>query len=244
MGFLLFLCLTGAGQDKKPSPFSQKKPAPPSTPPPANEPPKDKPKEDESDLKRKFVHAVGFEIKLAVEADVTKERLTEMANHFAAFSDDLWFATEGNFYIKSVTATDKSKSGNVRVFATEVEKEFTRGGGMVHGKGSPGAYMEVAGRCSVFTFVHEGGHLFFHLPDEYKDKSGAGGCPECVMVGGNMKGFGPGKWKFCTKQTHTDKGDACWDRIRKLYPNVKFPNPGFPAEPPFTTEVLVNNTGN
>lgn len=235
LGLALLLCLAGASQDKKPSPFSRKKP-----PPPSSEPPKD----DASDLKRKFSHAVGLELKLGVEADLSKERLTEMAHHFAGFSDDLWFATEGNFYIQSIAATDKSKAGNVRVFATEVEKEFTRGGGMVHGRGTPGAYMEVAGRCSVFTFVHEGGHLFFHLPDEYLNKQGGGGCPECVMVGGNMKGFGPGKWKFCTKQTHTDKGEACWDRIRKLYPNVKFPHPGFPPEPPFTTDVVVNNTGN
>lgn len=246
LGVLLLLNLLagGFGQDKS-NPFSRKRdPAPssPNTKEDAPPPPVARPEESEADLRRKFAHAVGLEIRLGVDADLTKERLTEMAELFASFSDDIWFATEGNFYIKSVVATDQSKTGNVRVFASEVDKNFTRGGGITHNPGSPGAYMEVAGKCSVFTFVHEAGHLFFALPDEYKTGQ-KGGCPECIMVGGNMEGFGPGKWKFCTSSNHTDKGEPCWDRIRRKYPNVKFPHPGFPNEPPFKTDVIVNNTG-
>ena len=246
--WVLGLFLSGAavlGQDK-PNPFSKKRGDPPAPKREAEAPPAAPKPEAEggaADLKRKFAHAVGLELKLCVESDLTKERLTEMADLFASFSDDFWFATEGNFYVKSVVATDQSKAGNVRVFASEVDKQFTRGGGITHNPGSPGAYMEVAGKCSVFTFVHEGGHLFFSLPDEYKNR-GNGGCPDCVMVGGNMEGFGPGKWKFCVAENHKEKGEPCWDRIRKKYPNVKFPNPDFPAEPPFKTEVTVNNGGN
>jgi hypothetical protein len=124
-----------------------------------------------------------------------------------------------------------------------VEKKFIAGGGVTHNMGSPNAYMDVAGQCSVFTFVHEGGHLFFLLPDEYKAKDGSGGCPECVMVGGNMEGFGPGKWKFCVAANHKAKGQACWDRIRTKYPGVKFPHPTFQDEEPPKTEVKVNNQG-
>jgi hypothetical protein len=248
LGALLALSLLAgvSGQDK-PNPFSRKRDPTPSAPSSREEaPPESKPEEGnkatEAELRRKFAHAVGLEVKLGVESDLSRERLTEMAELFASFSDDMWFATEGNFYIKSVVATDQSKAGNVRVFASEVDKNFTRGGGITHNPGSPGAYMEVAGKCSVFTFVHEAGHLFFSLPDEYKTGQ-KGGCPECLMVGGNMEGFGPGKWKFCTSANHTDKGEPCWDRIRKKHPNVKFPNPGFPPEPPFKTDVTVNNTG-
>jgi hypothetical protein len=187
--------------------------------------------------------AVGIDVKLAVAEDIPEARLKEMAELFAGFSDDLYVCTEGNFYIKSVVATDRSTEGNVRVSRGNVEKKFIAGGGVTYKMGSPGAYMDVAGNCSVYTFVHEGGHLFFSLPDEYKDKSGGGGCPDCVMVGGNMEGFGPGKWKFCHAANHKAKGNSCWDRVRAKFPNVKYPNPKFSEFEPPKTDVKVINSG-
>lgn len=198
-------------------------------------------KREEGKPERRRSTAVGLEVKLAVEEDISRERLQEMADHFASFSDDIWVCTEGNFYIKSVVATDRSTQGNVRVGRGDVEKRFIRGGGMT----VPGSHMQVAGRCSVFTFVHEGGHLFFGLPDEYKSRGG--GCPACVMIGGNMEGFGPGKWKLCDASNHTGKGPDCWTRLRRKYPHAKHPNPEYEKDggkgPPEKTRVVVNNTG-
>ncbi|HLG42526.1 MAG TPA: hypothetical protein VI643_04105 [Planctomycetota bacterium] len=187
--------------------------------------------------KRAAENAYAIEIKLAVFDDISKERLQQMADLFAGFSDDLWFATEGNAYIKSIVATDKSRDGTVWVMSGDVEKEFIEGGGR-----TKGGHMEVAGKCSVYTFVHEGGHLFFGLPDEYK--SMGGGCPSCLMVGGNMEGFGPGKWKFCTEATHTGPGGPCWPKIKARFPKFTFPNPNAPKEPPFETKVSISNQGN
>lgn len=186
--------------------------------------------------------AIPLEVTLACEVDVTKERLTEMADLFAGFSDDIWFATEANFYIKSVNATDGGLQGNVRVRAAYVEENFAKGGGMTFGRiGTSASYMEVAGKCSVFTFVHEGGHMWLGLPDEYKNKGG--GCPPCLMVGGNMEGFGPGKWKFCDASNHKLGGESCWSKIKAKFPNVKYPNPAHPCDLPVQPVVTVNNTG-
>lgn len=186
-----------------------------------------------------YAVATGLDLPVAVEGDLPEARLRGMAELFASFADDFWFMTEGNFYLKSVTVKDKSQDANCRVFvgAGDEEKQFIEGGGV----SNPGVRMKVAGKCSVYTFLHEAGHVFWSLPDEYK--SMGGGCPACVMVGGQMEGFGPGKWKFCDGANHTgqDKTD-CWTKIQQKHKTAKHPNPGVPKDPPKPT-VTVTNQG-
>jgi len=197
--------------------------------------------EEREKRKRAAASAHGIEVELACAADLTEDRLKEMADLFAGFNDDIWVCTRGNFYLKSISAADRSKEGNVRVGAEDIDKNFIKGGGITYNKDSPNAYMQVAGKCSVFTFIHEGGHLFFGLPDEYLNRPP--GCPECVMVGGNMQGFGPGKWKFCDPRNHEARGEDCWTRIKKKFPKARYPNPDYDAECPFDCVVRINNTG-
>lgn len=184
-------------------------------------------------------NAVGFDLVVAVEADLPKDRLDRMSRHFASFAPHFWFMAEGNFFLKTVQVKDKSGSGRVVVKAGDEEKEFIAGGGV----SVRGSHMMVGGNCSLYTFLHESGHVFWSLPDEYKNQGG--GCPACVMVGGGMEGFGPGKWKFCDESNHTGPSKPdCWAQIQARYPSARHPNKEFQADLWPEPAVSVINSGN
>lgn len=181
-------------------------------------------------------NALGFEITLGVAEDVTEERLREMVDHFVAFNRILWRATEGNVYIKSIEATDCSTSGNVVIPEGYADKDLLPEGGRVRGN-----RIELAGRCYAGTFLHELGHLLFHLPHEMKNDGGL--CKNCVMAGFDMEPAENDNWRYCDDENHTGPGASCLSRIKARYPKFKIPNPEAPEEPPVKPKVSIRNRG-
>jgi hypothetical protein len=162
--------------------------------------------------------SVGLDVTVAIRPDAPPEFYEPLQRRFQQGSERLFELTEGQMYIRAMLIRDKEQTAQIVI--TRLDGQFLEDGkpvaGQVQFSGRTGI-MLLPGEFHPYTFVHEAGHLWLGLPDEYGDKPGC----DCVMSAGRSM-----KPKFCDGGgAHTGEGDSCWDRILRRYSNWKHPNP-------------------
>lgn len=161
--------------------------------------------------------SIALDITIAIQPDAPPEFYPGLQNRFQMGSEKLFELTEGQMYIRSAIVRDKTQSALIVI--PRLDGPFLYDGqpvaGQVKFNGRNGV-MLLPGVFDPYTFVHEAGHLWLGLPDEYGERKTC----ECVMsAGSTMRPF------FCDdRSNHTGEGASCWSRILKVHPNWKHPN--------------------
>jgi len=175
--------------------------------------------------------AVGLDVTVAVKPDAPPEFFEQLKKRFQLGSEKLFELTEGQMYLRALIIRDKEQVGAIII--TRLDGQFLEDGkptaGQVQFSGGS-AIMLLPGEFHPYTFVHEAGHMWLRLPDEYGDKPSC----SCVMSAGQTM-----KPKFCDAGTqHSGEGASCWERILRAYPNWKHPNtvPGSAPQVQFKIE--------
>lgn len=174
--------------------------------------------------------SVALDVTVAIRPDAPPEFYEPLQRRFQQGSDRLFQLTGGQMYIRSMTIRDKEQAAQIII--TRLDGQFLEDGkpvaGQVQFSGRTGL-MLLPGEFHPYTFVHEAGHLWLGLPDEYGDKPGC----ECIMSAGRSM-----KAKFCDNAgAHTGEGPSCWERILARYTGWKHSNGVSGTAPPIQFRV-------
>lgn len=162
-------------------------------------------------IKKKLEGKVLFwDAQVYLKEDVDRAWMEQFAERVVRkVSTRLWKSTEGQAYIATAVITDKSERGNWWVQNLDGKRVNTPDGRRVWG------YCDgrriITGGGDSWTPLHELGHLLFRLP-ECKLRKG------CIVA-----------WSIAPKIC-----PDCLEIVKKKYPKWKFPNKGYPPNPPGT----------
>jgi len=133
----------------------------------------------------------------------------------------LWDLTEGQVFPERVVIADQSSEGRIVIERGKLDTPLIEGGGArCENPGRADWRILSGGRCYVRILCHEFFHGIFGLPDERH------GCA-CIMQGG-LYGVKTADLLLCDAESHVHHPDspvACWDLIRRRFPDRKHPNP-------------------
>jgi hypothetical protein len=169
-----------------------------------------------------------LDITWAVKEDATALQLNAYAMRIQQSSNALWAASHGQIYLRNVTLTDKTLTGDVVLdnlnqrsgeLAFAYTYQLTAGGWEVH----------LGGNYPMQAFIHEMGHAEvlqdWQLPEEYD----LGTCDVCAMDAYQI-GSGEGKVIYCDGVNCTTSRQGCWPNVILVtHPNWTYPNTPGPA---------------
>jgi len=176
-------------------------------------------------LNREWIDAVkaagrAYRFTIAIEDDASEEFLREFSWRVRRLNWLIWDLTEGQAFLERIVIADRTGEGRIVVERGKLDTPLIEGGGArCENPGRADWRILSGGRCYVRILCHEFFHGIFALPDERH------GCA-CIMQGG-LYGVKTSDLLLCDAESHVHHPDtpvACWDLIRRRFPDMKHPN--------------------
>ena len=151
----------------------------------------------------------GLVLRIACIVDAQEEHFRHWEKMIQSSSGWLWDMTAGTVWIREVHIFDKSQDANIRIKNLDLNNPMLtndhgkRVSGYVRDPFTPKAIMFLSGGFRASSFVHELGHLLWHLQDHYGTQT------NCLM-----NASAPGTWMkayYC---------DECWKKVCSHFPEM------------------------
>ena len=118
---------------------------------------------------------IELNIKAVYEKDASQEFLEDFARRVEEASKTIWYATEGQMYVKEITVSDKTEPADKgEIVIMNLKRKSFGDDPMVPARTDVGGFrrMEVGGKVHTYVLAHELFHLKLHLLDEYDHMTG------------------------------------------------------------------------